>query len=190
MEFHREIFNGMKRSQFITQVQRDLQTIIDDLNENPARSIARYERIISKDYISSCNSARDIYFFMLFKLSLSKSAGDKNVLEYQEKKLRDIYENRRMPTFLRQEYPFHTLFTTIGKNEERNELLAKVLEYDGHLFETLRENVNIYDSLENIAKRDEELEGKLMDTMVQYFARDFANHLVNEKVNLCSLSCE
>ena len=182
MEFHKEVFSAMKTGGFLPQVQDDLRVILDDYKKNPQKSIARYEKIISRGYLNSCQEASDIYFFMMFKLSLSELSEERNVLSYQELKLHEVYENQRLPTLLKEEFPIGTLLAnTDASRDKRNGFLAGVLEYNGHLYELLEENMRNYDALERISKTDEDLEGELRNTLMQCFVRDFTKNLLNAK---------
>lgn len=189
-ELHKRLFDWVreKNRKFFSIIQKHLDEILEKFKNEPVKIIKFYEKTISDEYLSDCNSPERLYLFLIFKLSLSELSGKKSVLAYQEKKLKELYTS--LPTVyshLKANFSYSRLLV---KTKEREEFLNGVLESNPHLYEKLVESIETYEKLEEISMKDEELESKLAKKIVEVIARHplrtkkFIETLANQQPSL------
>jgi len=163
MELHKRIFDRMKRRKIFQVMQNHLDEILEGFKNDPYTYIDHYERIISLNYLNLYpEEIAHLYTYLLYKLSLSELAGERNVLAYQAKQIEETY--RKVPSFLRSDLHFAQLLID---NEERNLFIGNLQEYSAKIGLELEDEIRIYDKLERISEVDEVLEKELREKILK-----------------------
>jgi hypothetical protein len=151
MKLHQKIFKEIKNKEIFKTIKKHLEEIYKAYKENPDYILEIYEKVISENFLRKCEDLEELYLFLIFKLSLSESAEDLNIFEYQAKRVEELFNNLNLKAY--GSFP-----EILIPNEREKFPLNKALE----------EELWRYDELERLSKLDENLEDVLEKKLLLY----------------------
>ena len=146
-----------KRPKLWNVVQKNLEELLEDYQNDSDRLILVYEKAISEDFLDRCDSPEKYWIFLVLKFSLSYLNVSKNVFNLHYDSIKNFYENE-IPTPMRTNIEFPRL---LDNEQYRNSFLNRLYSTRRDLYLKLNKMLKIYDRFKDVSKRDEELEGKL-----------------------------
>ncbi len=146
-----------KRPKLWEAVQKSLQELLDELQNNPEKLVSYYERGLSEEFLDKCDAPEKLWLFLILKFSLSYLNVERNVFDSWYDSIKRFYDNE-IPSTLKVNVEFIKLLEDL---EYRGRFLSRLYQVRRDIYLKLEKMLKIYDRFKMVSKRDEELEGKL-----------------------------